>query len=70
MVICGALGWIKKLLKSVFLGKIITNSSVYSYPFSEDVDDGTSYMKTRCPGWCDRILGSHNVRDIIVQVSL
>ncbi|XP_067656266.1 inositol polyphosphate-5-phosphatase A-like [Haliotis asinina] len=38
-----------------------------SYPFSEDVNDGKSYMKTRCPSWCDRILISHSAKDIIFQ---
>ncbi|XP_071090674.1 inositol polyphosphate-5-phosphatase A-like [Haliotis cracherodii] len=38
-----------------------------SYPFSEDVNDGTSYMKTRCPSWCDRILISHSAKDVIFQ---
>lgn len=27
-----------------------------SYPFKEDTSGGHSYMKTRCPAWCDRIL--------------
>lgn len=36
-----------------------------SYPFSEDVSDGLSYMKTRCPSWCDRILLSKSAKDII-----
>jgi inositol-1,4,5-trisphosphate 5-phosphatase len=27
-----------------------------SYPFKEDETGGYSYMKTRCPSWCDRIL--------------
>lgn len=27
-----------------------------SYPFKEDKTGGHSYMKTRCPAWCDRIL--------------
>jgi inositol-1,4,5-trisphosphate 5-phosphatase len=31
-----------------------------SYPFSEDAEDGTSYMPTRCPGWCDRIMMSYD----------
>ncbi|XP_071168929.1 inositol polyphosphate-5-phosphatase A-like isoform X1 [Mytilus edulis] len=38
-----------------------------SYPFSEDVSDGLSYMKTRCPSWCDRLLLSHSAKNIIVQ---
>ena len=41
-----------------------------SYPFSEDVDDGRSYMTTRCPAWCDRIMYSYNVTNIIAQVSI
>ncbi|KAK3094842.1 hypothetical protein FSP39_006936 [Pinctada imbricata] len=36
-----------------------------SYPFSEDVNDGMCYMKTRCPSWCDRILLSHSAKNII-----
>lgn len=36
-----------------------------SYPFTEDVNDGVSYMKTRVPSWCDRILLSHSAKDII-----
>ncbi|KAH3787856.1 inositol polyphosphate-5-phosphatase A-like [Dreissena polymorpha] len=36
-----------------------------SYPFSEEVTDGLSYMKTRCPSWCDRILLSHSTKDLI-----
>lgn len=27
-----------------------------SYPFKEDTTGAFSYMKTRCPAWCDRIL--------------
>ncbi|KAK2167335.1 hypothetical protein LSH36_29g03052 [Paralvinella palmiformis] len=38
-----------------------------SYPFSEDVEDGRSYMTTRCPAWCDRILYSHPAKCIICQ---
>ncbi|XP_051759291.1 inositol polyphosphate-5-phosphatase A isoform X1 [Ctenopharyngodon idella] len=36
-----------------------------SYPYSEDYTKPTQYMNTRCPAWCDRILMSHNARDII-----
>ncbi|KAJ8317742.1 hypothetical protein KUTeg_005646 [Tegillarca granosa] len=38
-----------------------------SYPFSEDVSDGMSYMKTRCPSWCDRILLTHSAKNIVVN---
>ncbi|KAK9970329.1 hypothetical protein ABG768_026277 [Culter alburnus] len=38
-----------------------------SYPYSEDYTKPTQYMNTRCPAWCDRILMSHNARDIIHQ---
>lgn len=38
-----------------------------SYPYSEDVSDGLSYMKTRCPSWCDRLLLSHSAKNIIVH---
>ncbi|XP_029646005.1 inositol polyphosphate-5-phosphatase A-like isoform X2 [Octopus sinensis] len=38
-----------------------------SYPFSEDTNDGLSYMKTRCPSWCDRVLFNHRAKDIIVH---
>ncbi|KAI0982721.1 hypothetical protein GJ496_007211 [Pomphorhynchus laevis] len=30
-----------------------------SYPYSEDVMDGSSFMNTRCPSWCDRVLLTH-----------
>ncbi|KAK7488701.1 hypothetical protein BaRGS_00019998 [Batillaria attramentaria] len=40
-----------------------------SYPFTEDVNDGLSYMKTRVPSWCDRILLSHSAKDIISSES-
>ena len=36
-----------------------------SYPFTED-ECGTTYMKTRCPAWCDRILLSHSAKDMFV----
>ncbi|ESN96187.1 hypothetical protein HELRODRAFT_67767, partial [Helobdella robusta] len=39
-----------------------------SSPFSEDADECKSYMKTRCPGWCDRIMMSHSCRNIILNV--
>ncbi|XP_077297079.1 inositol polyphosphate-5-phosphatase A isoform X2 [Arctopsyche grandis] len=36
-----------------------------SYPFEENVELPTHYMKTRCPSWCDRILLSQTARLII-----
>ncbi|CAG5132364.1 unnamed protein product, partial [Candidula unifasciata] len=38
-----------------------------SYPFCEDVADGISYMKTRVPSWCDRVLLTHTARDILIE---
>ncbi|XP_076460501.1 inositol polyphosphate-5-phosphatase A-like isoform X2 [Babylonia areolata] len=40
-----------------------------SYPFTEDVKDGLSYMKTRVPSWCDRIMLSHSAKDVIASES-
>ncbi|CAB3257671.1 unnamed protein product [Arctia plantaginis] len=37
-----------------------------SYPFEEDVQLPTHYMKTRCPAWCDRVLLSQAAR-LLVQ---
>ena len=39
-----------------------------SYPFTED-NCGTTYMKTRCPAWCDRIVLSHSAKGIIANNS-
>ncbi|KAH8417028.1 hypothetical protein KR222_001772 [Zaprionus bogoriensis] len=36
-----------------------------SYPFEEDPEMPTDYMSTRCPSWCDRILMTPQVQDII-----
>lgn len=47
---------------------IITEEDIQfppSYPYSEDNTKPTQYMNTRCPAWCDRILMSHDVRDIM-----
>ncbi|KAI7797508.1 inositol polyphosphate-5-phosphatase A [Triplophysa rosa] len=48
--------------------EIITEEDIQfppSYPYSEDNTKPTQYMNTRCPAWCDRILMSHGVKDII-----
>ncbi|KPJ04562.1 Type I inositol-1,4,5-trisphosphate 5-phosphatase [Papilio xuthus] len=39
-----------------------------SYPFEENVQLPTHYMKTRCPAWCDRVLLSQSAR-LLVQHS-
>ncbi len=37
-----------------------------TYPFEEDPElGGRKYMGTRCPAWCDRILFSHETRQIM-----
>ncbi|XP_068625514.1 uncharacterized protein 5PtaseI [Battus philenor] len=38
-----------------------------SYPFEENVQLPTHYMKTRCPAWCDRVLLSQSARLLIQQ---
>ena len=38
------------------------------YPFSED-SKTTSYMKTRCPAWCDRVLMSNELKSKLIQNS-
>ena len=39
-----------------------------SYPFSEDEINPKSYMTTRCPSWCDRILLNPDAKKLI-QIS-
>ncbi len=41
-----------------------------SYPFEENSSSGKSYMKTRCPAWCDRVLLSVTAKQLISQVSI
>ncbi|CAG5014422.1 unnamed protein product [Parnassius apollo] len=36
-----------------------------TYPFEEDIQLPTHYMKTRCPAWCDRVLLSQSARLLI-----
>ncbi|XP_043268162.1 inositol polyphosphate-5-phosphatase A isoform X2 [Venturia canescens] len=42
---------------------------VPSYPFEEDVNQGVSYMQTRVPAWCDRILLSPTAKTLVQNVS-
>lgn len=41
-----------------------------SYPFEENCQDGLSYMKTRCPAWCDRVLLSVTAKQLVSDVSI
>ncbi|OQR79237.1 type I inositol 1, partial [Tropilaelaps mercedesae] len=34
-----------------------------TYPYSESADDGCSFMGTRCPSWCDRVLFGQKARN-------
>ncbi|XP_015839278.1 inositol polyphosphate-5-phosphatase A isoform X3 [Tribolium castaneum] len=36
-----------------------------SYPFEENVSHARSYMQTRCPAWCDRVLLSHTAKQLV-----
>lgn len=36
-----------------------------SYPFEENEHEGTKYMKTRCPAWCDRVVLSAGAKRLI-----
>ncbi|KAG1677681.1 Type I inositol 1,4,5-trisphosphate 5-phosphatase [Nymphon striatum] len=40
-----------------------------SYPYSEDFNNPGSYMKTRCPAWCDRVLLSKNALHLVSSAS-
>ncbi|KAF8789083.1 inositol polyphosphate-5-phosphatase A-like [Argiope bruennichi] len=40
-----------------------------SYPFEEDAS-GTSYMRTRCPSWCDRIFLTRSALSLINMTPL
>ncbi|KZC15014.1 Type I inositol 1,4,5-trisphosphate 5-phosphatase [Dufourea novaeangliae] len=42
---------------------------VPSYPFEEDINEGSNYMKTRVPAWCDRVLLSATAKMLIQDVS-
>ena len=41
------------------------NSFVCSYPYSEEHHEARSYLRARCPAWCDRILLSHSFKNIV-----
>lgn len=39
-----------------------------SYPYSEAIENGSKYMKTRVPAWCDRIFLSLPAKTILSEV--
>ncbi|XP_033220614.1 uncharacterized protein LOC117175142 isoform X2 [Belonocnema kinseyi] len=41
---------------------------VPSYPFEEDVQEGTNYMQTRVPAWCDRVLFSPAAKLLVQDI--
>ncbi|KAG8183396.1 hypothetical protein JTE90_008298 [Oedothorax gibbosus] len=41
-----------------------------SYPFKEDTCSGNSYMRTRCPSWCDRIFLSRSALSLVNMTPL
>lgn len=40
-------------------------SFFYSYPYSEEQHEARSYLRARCPAWCDRILLSHSFKNVV-----
>ncbi|KAK0085777.1 hypothetical protein PV326_005793 [Microctonus aethiopoides] len=42
---------------------------VPSYPFEEDINQGSNYMQTRVPAWCDRILLSPTAKLLVENIS-
>jgi hypothetical protein len=42
-------------------------SFVWSYPYSEEHDEARSYLRARCPAWCDRILLSNSFKNFIIN---
>ncbi|KAL7740185.1 hypothetical protein ACLKA6_003891 [Drosophila palustris] len=63
--------WLKKFDKELEpLTEILIEypiTFIPSYPFEEDPEMPTDYMSTRCPSWCDRILMTPQIKDIITS---
>ncbi|XP_064465775.1 inositol polyphosphate-5-phosphatase A-like isoform X2 [Ornithodoros turicata] len=38
-----------------------------SYPYKEESSEARSYMRTRCPAWCDRILLSKSAKTLVLM---
>jgi len=36
-----------------------------SYPFEEDMQSHATYMESRCPAWCDRIIMNSSLADLV-----
>ncbi|KAI4462124.1 trisphosphate 5-phosphatase [Holotrichia oblita] len=36
-----------------------------SYPFEEKISQAASYMQTRCPAWCDRVLLNISAKELV-----
>lgn len=36
-----------------------------SYPFEEKISQASSYMQTRCPAWCDRVLLNLSAKELV-----
>jgi len=48
---------------SIFL--LVTSLLSFSYPYSEQHHEARSYLRARCPAWCDRILLSHSFKKLV-----
>ncbi|XP_076758443.1 inositol polyphosphate-5-phosphatase A [Xylocopa sonorina] len=42
---------------------------VPSYPFEEDINEGSNYMQTRVPAWCDRVLLSPTAKMLLQDIT-
>jgi hypothetical protein len=51
-----------RINKLFYFFKIIFD---FSYPYSEEHDEAHSYLRVRCPAWCDRILLSHSFKNTV-----
>ncbi|KAJ3643993.1 hypothetical protein Zmor_026670 [Zophobas morio] len=61
--------WLKSFDKELeAFDKYLTEYSISfppSYPFEEKISHARSYMQTRCPAWCDRVLLSHTAKQLV-----
>ena len=52
-----------RLSAMVRLSLWLPDMIAFRYPFSEDTSNSSTYMHTRCPSWCDRVLLSQHCWD-------